>query len=116
MSGMHTCGLKPSVLSISIAMACLCSPIGSSYAADATTADPAAQTAPSTTQSDAAPAEQHDRAVTLTTITVNADKSDGYKTNYVQVGAFRDQTILDTPSTINVLPRAIIDAQNSTGI
>ncbi|HRP74705.1 MAG TPA: TonB-dependent receptor [Rhodocyclaceae bacterium] len=52
----------------------------------------------------------------MTTITVNADRSEGYGSNYVQVGAFRDQTILDTPSTVNVFPRAIIEAQNATGI
>lgn len=105
---MRRCCLKPSVLSVSIGLAFLCSPMAAVLAAE-TAAD---ETQSSTPQQEG----EQGKALTLTTITVNADRNDGFKSSYVQVGAFRDQTILDTPSTISVLPRAIIESQNATGI
>lgn len=100
--------LKPSVLSASIGLAFLYFPLVPVLAAEAGAEDP---------QQAAQQQEgEQGKALTLTTITVNADRNDGFKSNYVQVGAFRDQTILDTPSTITVLPRAVIESQNATGI
>lgn len=39
-----------------------------------------------------------------------------FKTEVVQVGAFRNQSILDTPATVAVIPRALLDAQGATGL
>ncbi len=113
MSGMPACGFKRSLLFIGMGLA-----LSSSVAASGHANDPAADAAsgtdaPAAGASSSNPAE---KPHTLTTITVNADRSEGYGSDYVQVGAFRDQTILDTPSTVNVFPRAIIEAQNATGI
>lgn len=47
----------------------------------------------------------------LETISVVADVGRGFQTKTSQVGAFRDQNILDVPLSINVLPRAVMDAQ-----
>lgn len=102
--------LKPSVLSVNISLAFLCAPFSGALAADTQSADEAAR------QAAQEQVDESGKAVTLTTLTVNADRGDGYKSNYVQVGAFRDQTVLDTPSTINVMPRALIESQNATGI
>lgn len=116
MSVMQAGSLKLSVLSMSIGLAILCSPVGESLANDATANDTASTASSADQGAQSAATGESGRPVTLTTVTVNADKSDGYQTNYVQVGAFRDQTILDTPSTINVMPRALIESQNATGI
>ena len=50
--------------------------------------------------------------VTLSTVTVNDDAPKGYQAEDVQVGAFRDQTNLDTPATVNVMTRDLMDSQN----
>ncbi|QGP81277.1 TonB-dependent siderophore receptor [Sphingobium sp. CAP-1] len=39
-----------------------------------------------------------------------------FKTDMVQVGAFRNQSILDTPASIAVIPKALLDAQGATGL
>lgn len=39
-----------------------------------------------------------------------------FKTDVVQIGAFRNQSILDTPATVAVIPRALLDAQGATGL
>lgn len=39
-----------------------------------------------------------------------------FKTEVVQVGAFRNQSILDTPASIAVIPRALLDAQGAVGL
>ncbi len=39
-----------------------------------------------------------------------------FRTEVVQVGAFRNQSILDTPASIAVIPRALLDAQGATGL
>ncbi|PZU58571.1 MAG: TonB-dependent siderophore receptor [Sphingobium sp.] len=39
-----------------------------------------------------------------------------FKTEVVQVGAFRNQSILDTPASIAVIPKALLDAQGATGL
>ncbi|GGB26253.1 TonB-dependent receptor [Sphingomonas metalli] len=40
----------------------------------------------------------------------------GFRTEAVQVGAFRNQSILDTPATIAVMPRTLLDAQGAVGL
>ncbi|MBS0514458.1 MAG: TonB-dependent siderophore receptor [Proteobacteria bacterium] len=52
----------------------------------------------------------------LETISVTADVGKGFTTKTSQVGAFRDQNILDVPLSINVLPRAVMDAQAVTNL
>lgn len=52
----------------------------------------------------------------LETITVNAEKLKGFQAKTVQVGAFRDQEMLDVPLTVNVVPRAVLDAQDAHGL
>ena len=108
MSGAPAIGFKPSVLLVGISLALSASVLAATGTEQGS--DPV-----EATDSETAP-KQAEGVHTLTTVTVNADRSEGYGSNYVQVGAFRDQTILDTPSTINVFPRAIIEAQNATGI
>ncbi len=39
-----------------------------------------------------------------------------FKAEVVQVGAFRNQSILDTPASIAVIPKALLDAQGATGL
>lgn len=39
-----------------------------------------------------------------------------FRTDVVQVGAFRNQSILDTPASIAVIPKALLDAQGATGL
>jgi iron complex outermembrane receptor protein len=60
---------------------------------------------------DAAAPEQGEK--TLQTVTVNGERDRGFKTKYVQVGAFRDQELLDVPLTVNVIPRALLESQDA---
>lgn len=39
-----------------------------------------------------------------------------YRAEVVQVGAFRNQSILDTPATVAVISRTLLDAQGATGL
>lgn len=52
----------------------------------------------------------------LQTVTVNGERDKGFKTKYVQVGAFRDQSALDVPLTVNVIPQALLQAQDAQGL
>ncbi|HEY8011237.1 MAG TPA: TonB-dependent receptor plug domain-containing protein, partial [Rudaea sp.] len=70
--------------------------------------------AQATDAQDQAGREKKDRDVAtrkLETISVTAETDKGYLTRTSQVGAFRDQNMLDVPLSINVLPRALMDAQ-----
>ncbi|MCE2989756.1 MAG: hypothetical protein LW838_06380, partial [Nitrosomonadaceae bacterium] len=49
-------------------------------------------------------------------ISVVAENPRGYRASIVQVGAFRDQNILEVPLTVNVIPRAVPDSQDSRGV
>lgn len=102
---MRECCLRKNMLSVAIGFAFASVPLAPALAADSS-------------PQDASPAAESKAgsATTLSTITVNADTGKGYKSNYVQVGAFRDQSVLDTPSTVNVMTRAIMDAQNVQGV
>ncbi|MGF7156037.1 TonB-dependent receptor [Novosphingobium gossypii] len=48
-------------------------------------------------------------------IVVSGERS-SFKTDVVQVGAFRNQSILDTPATIAVISRSLLDAQGAAGL
>lgn len=39
-----------------------------------------------------------------------------FRTEVVQVGAFRNQSLMDTPASIAVIPKALLDAQGATGL
>jgi iron complex outermembrane receptor protein len=90
---MHT-DLKRNTLSLSIGLALATICIGGAHAAD----------------------EQKGEKVKLQTVTVNGEKEKGFKTKFVQVGAFRDQAMLDVPLTINVIPRVLLEAQDAQGL
>jgi iron complex outermembrane receptor protein len=49
-------------------------------------------------------------------IVITGRRTSPYKMDVVQVGAFRNQSILDTPASIAVMPRALLDAQGATGL
>ena len=48
--------------------------------------------------------------------TVVNDTPNGFKVNSVQVGTFRDQSILDVPVTVDVIARKLLDAQDAHGL
>lgn len=50
----------------------------------------------------------------LETVTVSATK--GFGTDVTQIGGFRGGHIVDTPMTINVLPKDLLDAQQATSM
>ncbi|MEN2712596.1 TonB-dependent siderophore receptor [Sphingomonas sp. NPDC092331] len=43
-------------------------------------------------------------------------RRDGFKADVTQIGAFRNQRLLDTPLTIAVVNRALLDAQGAVGL
>jgi iron complex outermembrane recepter protein len=43
-------------------------------------------------------------------------KRETLKANIVQVGGFRNQSVLDVPLTVQVLPRSLLEAQAATGL
>ncbi|HTD03729.1 TonB-dependent receptor [Undibacterium sp.] len=88
---------KRNTLSLSVALACLALSAHAAAQEDAAGSPPAAVT---------------DKQG-LQTVTVNGDRSTGFKTKYVQVGAFRDQELLDVPLTVNVIPRALLESQDA---
>ncbi len=85
---------KPTTLSLSISLALATICMGGARAAD----------------------DEKGDKVKLQTVTVNAEKEKGFKTKYVQVGAFRDQNVLDVPLTISVIPRVLLEAQDAQGL
>jgi len=52
----------------------------------------------------------------LQVVSVVAERPTGFKARTVQVGAFRDQQILDVPLTVNVVTSAVLEAQDSRGV
>ena len=52
----------------------------------------------------------------LQIVTVNGEKDKGLKSKYVQVGAFRDQALIDAPFTVNIIPRVMLEAQDAQGV
>lgn len=68
-----------------------------------------AQTAPAATGNELPP-------VTLDTYTVTEKQKSGFKAERVQMGAFRDVDPVDTPVSVNVITREVLDAQAARGI
>lgn len=46
-------------------------------------------------------------------IVVTADRFDSFGADYVQAGTFRDSTLQDTPLTVSVMTRTLLDAQQA---
>lgn len=49
-------------------------------------------------------------------IVVTADRRNSFGADYMQAGTFRDARIIDTPLTITVLPREVLDAQQASSV
>src|SRR5690606_2475783 len=49
-------------------------------------------------------------------IVVSADRRNSFSQDYLQAGAFRDAKIIDTPLTVSVLSREVLDAQQAASI
>lgn len=56
------------------------------------------------------------RPPVLEEVIVSADRSDSFGAELVQAGTFRNARLIDTPLTVNVIPRAVLDAQAATGL
>jgi len=52
----------------------------------------------------------------LPVVNVAAERAGSFKTNFVQVGTFRDMAPLDIPQTSNVITREVLDAQATTSL
>ncbi|NJO12450.1 MAG: TonB-dependent siderophore receptor, partial [Gammaproteobacteria bacterium] len=64
-------------------------------------------------QSSAAAANDDDESV-LQEIVVTADRPNSFAADLVQAGTFRGAALIDTPLTVNVLTRELLDAQQVT--
>lgn len=49
-------------------------------------------------------------------IVVTADRAGSFSADYVQAGTFRDSTLRDTPLTVTVMTRALLDAQEARAL
>jgi len=97
---MNSTSFRLTALPLCIALALACTQVR----ADDAAADAQAQTA----EADKSAATNEHK---LETISVTADVGKGFQTKTSQVGAFRDQNMLDVPLSINVVPRAVMDTQ-----
>ena len=55
-------------------------------------------------------------SVALDAVVVTADRRDSFGADFVQAGAFRDARVRDTPLTVTILPRELLDAQQARSI
>jgi iron complex outermembrane receptor protein len=60
-----------------------------------------------------APAQEADGSL-LEEITISADRRNSFGADLVQAGTFRGANLIDTPLTVSVLPRELLDAQQVT--
>jgi iron complex outermembrane receptor protein len=60
-------------------------------------------------------ADQRD-SVALDAVVVTADRKDSFGADFVQAGAFRDARVRDTPLTVTILPRDLLDAQQARSV
>ncbi len=74
----------------------------------------AALAGPAWAQSVGTPAD--DQPTELEEVVVTAEPRDRFAYDAVQAGAFRNARVLDTPLTVNVVPRAVLDAQAAEGL
>lgn len=56
------------------------------------------------------------QAKTLDKVSVTADRRDSYSSDYLQAGAFRDARVLDTPLTVSVATKELLEAQDARSI
>lgn len=49
-------------------------------------------------------------------VLVVGQRTAGIRADTVQIGAFRNRALLDTPATVAVMPRALLDAQGAQGL
>ncbi len=52
----------------------------------------------------------------LDDVVVTGKREAPFRAEVVQVGAFRNRSILDTPASVAVIPRAVLDAQQAQGL
>jgi len=52
----------------------------------------------------------------LEELVITADRTGSFGADMVQAGGFRNARVLDTPLTVNVVPRAVLDAQGAVGL
>src|SRR5882672_8455485 len=64
----------------------------------------------------ATPGRMQGPADVLEEIIITADKKDSFGADYVQAGTFRNARVMDTPLTVTILPRALLDAQQASSI
>ncbi len=57
-----------------------------------------------------------DQGIVLEEIVVTADRRNSFSQDYLQAGAFRDARIIDTPLTVSVMSRELLDAQQASSI
>ena len=86
----------------------LCLPLWAPFVAGAQSTDSVSE--------DGTAAEKRSQTKTLETITVIADRSDSFSSDYVQVGTFRDARVLDTPLTVSVVTKDLLQAQDARSI
>lgn len=65
---------------------------------------------------DASEATDAGQEKALDDIVVTGARAPSFRAEVVQVGAFRNQSLLDTPLTIAIVPRALLDAQGAQGL
>lgn len=63
-----------------------------------------------------APARAADDAGPADEIVVTADRNDSFGADYVQAGTFRDAILRDTPLTVTVITRELLDAQQARSL
>jgi len=86
----------------------LCLPLWAPFVAGAQSTDSVSE--------DGTATEKRSQTKTLETITVIADRSDSFSSDYVQVGTFRDARVLDTPLTVSVVTKDLLQAQDAKSI
>ncbi len=61
-------------------------------------------------------ASEKPEALVLEEIIVTADRPESFGASAVQVGTFRNARLIDTPITINVIPRKLLESQAATSV
>ncbi|MEO6423661.1 MAG: TonB-dependent siderophore receptor [Candidatus Nitrotoga sp.] len=70
----------------------------------------------SASQANAQTSDQAEPSKELPVVNVAAERTGSFKSNVIQVGAFRDMAPLDVPQTSNVITREVLDAQANTSL
>lgn len=67
-------------------------------------------------QAQAADDAEQQGSVALDAVVVTADRKDSFGADFLQAGAFRDARVRDTPLTVTILPRELLDAQQARSV